>query len=67
MGANGCGWVSMGAVGYRGTNTQQNKVSRGKMDEKGMFSVSMAGEISPTIMIFEIRCRGAQIHVNTSK
>ena len=67
VGANGCGWVSMGAVGYRGTNTQQNKVSRGKMGKQGVFSGSMAGEISPTIMFFEIRRRGAQIHVNTSK
>ena len=64
MGADGFLWVRWG---YRGTNTQQNKVSGGKIDEKGMFSVSMAGEISPTIMIFEIRCRGAQIHVNTRK
>ena len=35
MGGNGCGWVCMGAVGCRRTNTQQNKVSRSKNDQTG--------------------------------
>ena len=50
MDANGCGWVFMGVVGCRGTNAQQNKVSRDKMSKKDMFSSPMAGEISPNVM-----------------
>ena len=30
MGANGCGWVWMGAMGYRGTVGHKNKASRDK-------------------------------------
>ena len=67
MNAHGCGWVLMGELGCMGLKGHGNKVSRDKMGKKGVFSGSMAGEISPTIMFFEIRRRGAQIHVNTSK
>ena len=65
MDANGCGWVFMGAVGCRGTKAQQNKVKREINDKQDMFSDPMAGEISPNVMFFEIRCRGTQIHANT--
>ena len=30
MGVDGCIWVYMGALGYRGTSAQQNKVNREK-------------------------------------
>ena len=45
MGANGCEWGFMGVAGCRGTDTQQNKVSRGKNRQTG-------GEISPNVMFF---------------
>ena len=35
MGANGCEWGFMGVAGCRGTDTQQNKVSRGKNRQTG--------------------------------
>ena len=52
MGFYGCG----GVQGYEHTAKQDNQRQMGK---KGMFSGSMTGEISPIIMFFEIRRRGA--------
>ena len=42
----------MGALGYRGTIAQQNKVKRGKMSKQDMFAAPLTEEIFPNIMLF---------------
>ena len=50
MGLNGCGWVLMGAMQYRGTGGHKNKTSREQNGCTGHDLGPMAGEISPDIM-----------------
>ena len=37
VGADGCAWVCMGALGCRGTGGQENKVAVGEMNKQGAF------------------------------
>ena len=53
--------MRLGAGGTACTKTRQ---AEAKMVMQGMFATPMAGEISPNVMFFEIRRRGAQIHAN---
>lgn len=61
MGADGCGWVRWGAGGMGG---HKNKADRDKNGRAEHVCGSMAGEISPNIMFFEIRRRVIQMHAN---
>lgn len=57
MGVDGCGWVSMGAVGCRGTGGHKNKTIRDKNGRTGRCFGAMAGEISPNIMFYDVKAQ----------
>ena len=54
MDVNGCGWVRMGAMWYRGTGGHKNKASIEKNGYVGHDLGPMAGEISPDIMFWGV-------------
>ena len=54
MDVNGCGWVRMGAMWYRGTVGHKNKASIEKNGYAGHDLGPMAGEISPDIMFWGV-------------
>ena len=54
-GENECKWVRMGALGSGGHGRTQNKARRDKNGNLVHDLGTMAGEISPDIMFWEIR------------